>query len=44
MKKDDKRGTAILDDQTIIDLYWKRDEKAIDATDKKYRKLYRCML
>lgn len=38
MKKDDKRGTAILDDQTIIDMYWKRDEKAIDATDKKYGK------
>lgn len=27
-----------LEDEEIIDLYWDRDEKAIDETDKKYRK------
>ena len=26
-----------LDDEKIIDLYWKRDEKAIDETDFKYK-------
>jgi RNA polymerase sigma-70 factor (ECF subfamily) len=28
----------LLPDEEIIDLYWKRDEKAIEATDKKYGK------
>ena len=32
------RFRAPLDDEEIIDLYWNRDERAIDETDFKYRK------
>ena len=35
-KKD--QSPALLTDDQIVDLYWARDEKAIDATDKKYGK------
>ena len=28
----------IVDDEEIIELYWKRDEQAISQTDKKYRR------
>lgn len=35
-KKD--QTTALLSDDEIVELYWARDEKAIDATDKKYGK------
>lgn len=35
-KKD--QSPALLTDDEIVDLYWARDEKAIDATDKKYGK------
>ena len=31
-------NTRYLSDDAIIDLYWQRDEDAIAATDKKYRK------
>ncbi len=31
-------NTRYLSDDAIIDLYWQRDESAIAATDKKYRK------
>ena len=34
----DKKENAYLPDNEIVDLYWSRDEKAIDETDKKYRK------
>ena len=33
-----KSFRAPLQDEEIVDLYWKRDEKAIDETDFKYRK------
>lgn len=33
-----KKARVPLDDSEIIDLYWQRDEKAIDETDFKYRK------
>ena len=37
----DKKETTYLQDSQIVDLYWNRDEKAIDETDKKYgRYLY----
>jgi RNA polymerase sigma-70 factor (ECF subfamily) len=32
-----KDGSPYLDDEKIVELYWKRDEKAIDETDRKYR-------
>lgn len=32
------RIRAPIDDEEIIDLYWQRDERAIDETDFKYRK------
>ena len=36
-----KMSVEFLTDQEIIDLYWRRDEKAIEHTDKKYgRYLY----
>ena len=33
-----KQGKLPLDDESIIELYWQRDEKAIEETDVKYRK------
>lgn len=36
-KKQD-RAAAVLEDASIIELYWKRDEDAISETDKKYGK------
>lgn len=33
-----KQGKLPLDDESIIELYWQRDEKAIEETDLKYRK------
>ena len=33
-----KQGKLPLDDESIIELYWQRDEKAIEETDNKYRK------
>ena len=33
-----EQAPAQLSDDEIVDLYWARDEKAIDATDKKYGK------
>ncbi|MBR2381134.1 MAG: RNA polymerase sigma factor [Clostridia bacterium] len=33
-----KRIRAPIDDEKIIDLYWERDERAIEETDIKYRK------
>ncbi|MBQ1206739.1 MAG: sigma-70 family RNA polymerase sigma factor [Clostridia bacterium] len=33
-----KQGKLPLDDESIIELYWQRDEKAIEETDIKYRK------
>lgn len=38
MKEDQTMRTkALLPDEEIIDLYWSRDERAITATDDKYR-------
>ena len=34
----DKKENKFLSDKDIVDLYWDRDEKAIDETDKKYGK------
>ena len=34
---------AMLDDREIIELYWQRDEKAIEHTDRKYKKLLMCV-
>ncbi len=34
----DKKENKFLSDKDIVDLYWGRDEKAIDETDKKYGK------
>ena len=34
-------GGINVDDQTLIDLYWARDEKAIGETSSKYGKLCR---
>ncbi len=36
--KDTEKATALLSDEAIIDLYWKRNEQALDATDRKYGK------
>ena len=33
-----KTARAPIDDEKIVELYWARDEKAIDETDFKYRK------
>ena len=33
-----KTQKKILEDEAIIDLYWSRNERAIEATDDKYRK------
>jgi RNA polymerase sigma-70 factor (ECF subfamily) len=33
-----KDNSQYLDDEKIIELYWKREEKAIDETDYKYRR------
>ncbi len=39
--REDNNKKATLSDEEIIELYWNRDEKAIDQTDKKYgRYLY----
>lgn len=39
MRKTDASDTRpLLEDQKIIDLYWQREEKAIDETDRKYGK------
>ena len=35
-EKESREG-ELLSDEAIIDLYWNRDEKAIDETDRKYR-------
>ena len=35
MSSGEKRMSA--DDEKIVDLYWGRDERAIEETDKKYR-------
>ena len=35
--KDEHRTRAHLPDEEIVELYWNRDEKAITATDDKYR-------
>ena len=32
-----KADTQYLDDEKIVELYWKREEKAISETDRKYR-------
>ena len=34
----DKKEVGYLSDKDIVDLYWNRNEKAIDETDKKYGK------
>lgn len=34
-----RKGGERMDDLTIIELYFARDEKAIEETDKKYGKL-----
>ncbi len=36
-QNNDNNKGALLDDNQIVDLYWNRDERAIDETDKKYR-------
>ena len=36
--KDTEKSSALLSDEAIIDLYWKRNERALDATDRKYGK------
>ena len=36
-KKKEYTADAVLEDKEIIDLYWQRNEYAIEATDKKYR-------
>ena len=33
-----KRGKLPLDDESIVELYWQRNEKAIEETDFKYKK------
>lgn len=33
-----KAARAALDDKKIVELYWRRDEKAIEETDLKYKK------
>lgn len=38
MANTDKRESVYLADEDIVELYWQRDEKAIDETDKKYRR------
>lgn len=39
MKQEPERGKRVpLSDSDIVDLYWKREEKAIDETDYKYRR------
>ena len=35
--------STLLSDERIIDLYWARDEKAISATDDKYRRYLFCI-
>ncbi len=38
MERKEKRAARMpLDDEAIIDLYWARDEKAIEETDRKYK-------
>lgn len=37
MNQEEKKST-ILPDEEIVELYWNREEKAIEATDKKYGK------
>ncbi len=36
MDKKDKNNTELLADETIIELYWNKEEQAISATDDKY--------
>ena len=38
LDKDIVRGSAHLPDETIVDLYWDRNERAIEETDRKYGK------
>ena len=38
MKSNNSKPQNILPDETIIDLYWQREERAIVATDQKYGK------
>ena len=38
MKSNNSKPQNILPDETIIDLYWQREERAISATDQKYGK------
>ena len=35
--KELKKGAESLPDEAIVELYWKRDERAIEETDRKYR-------
>ena len=35
-RNNDPRDSALMPDEDIIDLYWKRDERAIAETDRKY--------
>lgn len=35
-RKKSQKGAKPMDDDTIVSLYWKRDESAISATEKKY--------
>ena len=37
-KKDTVKETTILSDEQIVELYWNRDEKAIEMTDRKYHR------
>ena len=31
-----KEEHTVIDDERIVDLYWRREERAIQETDKKY--------
>ncbi|MBQ7357724.1 MAG: sigma-70 family RNA polymerase sigma factor [Clostridia bacterium] len=37
MENNQRNKNALLEDDKIVQLYWDRDESAIDETDKKYR-------
>lgn len=38
-----RKGTDAVEDAQIVDLYWSRNEKAIDATEQKYGRMLRSL-
>ena len=38
MNETEKKQTAVLEDDAIVELYWQRSERAIEETDRKYHR------